>query len=268
MASIAKELGHFEYKGIQFGIECEVEGNRLPEVIPGGFWHIEHDGSLRGGLEYIFSKPMEKEKSINALKLLFKTFDQNKTVLDYSFRTSTHVHVNVGDLELNKVMNIVFLYTLVEDLFVQFCAEHRQGNRFCLRFKEANHLYGVVEKILRDYKAYGMDDAIANISQDQTKYGALNLYTLRKYGTLEFRSLEGTNDIDKITKWLTAIENIVNVGQRYESIADLHDNFFQDPEKIVDEIFTNDFKFEGWKQSVEESYSQAFHLVLTDKGVW
>lgn len=268
MASIAKELGYVEYKGIKFGIECEVEGARLPEVIPGGFWRIEIDGSLRGGLEYILSKPMGKENAITSLKLLFNTFVKNKTVLDYSFRTSTHVHVNVGDLELNKVMNIVFLYTLVEDLFVNFCAEQRRGNRFCLRFKEANYLYGVVEKILKDYRAFGTLDAIGRISQEQTKYAALNLYTLRKYGTLEFRSLEGTNDIDKISKWLTAIENIVNVGQRYENIAELHDDFFQDPEKIVDEIFTEDFKFEGWKQSVEESYSQAFHLVLTDKGVW
>ena len=270
MATVAEVVGHAGYKGILFGVECEVEGERLPEVLPRGLpIRVEADGSLRGGLEYVFSKPLKKNIALKSLSVLFSQFEEAKSKLDYSFRTSTHVHVNVSDVQVSKVLNIIFLYTLVEDLFVHYCAEHRRGNRFCLRFKEAQHLYHILEQMIHYARNGREDHVIAVLDQQVTKYAALNLFTLRKYGTLEFRSLEGTNDLEKISKWIDAIENLVTVAQKYDSISALHEAFFNDPEKIVDEIFTSpEFKYDGWRVGVEESYSQSFHLVLVDKGVF
>lgn len=270
MATVAEVVGRDKHNGILFGVECEVEGERLPDMLPRGLpIRVEIDGSLRGGLEYVFSKPLKKEIALKSLSVLFSQFVEAKSKLDYSFRTSTHVHVNVSDLQVKKVLNIVFLYTLVEDLFVHYCAEHRRGNRFCLRFKEAQHLYHILEQMIR-YAQLGHEDNVINVLDQQvTKYAALNLYTLRKYGTLEFRSLEGTNNLEKISKWMDAIENLVTVAQKFDSIAALHEEFFNDPEKIVDEIFTNpEFKYDGWRAGIEESYSQSFHLVLVDKGMF
>ena len=270
MATVAELVGLGKHNGILFGVECEVEGERLPYMLPRGLpIRVEMDGSLRGGLEYVFSKPLKKEIALKSLSVLFSQFVEANSKLDYSFRTSTHVHVNVSDLEVKKVLNIIFLYTLVEDLFVHYCAEHRRGNRFCLRFKEAQHLYHILEQMIR-YAQVGREENVIDVLDQQvTKYAALNLYTLRKYGTLEFRSLEGTNNLEKISKWMDAIENLVTVAQKFDSISALHEAFFNDPEKIVDEIFTDpEFKYDGWRAGVEESYSQSFHLVLVDKGVF
>lgn len=257
-------------EGLKFGIECEVEGQRLPGEV-GPLFIVEADGSLRnGGLEYVFAKPLDKGASLKALEHLFGQLVKNKSKVDYSFRTSTHVHVNVSDIELKKVLNIIFLYTLVEDLFVNFCEEHRRGNRFALRFKEAERLYEVLRNLVTAVYSGSLDnmvDTLSNIQQNYTKYAALNMYTLVKYGTLEFRSLEGTNDLQKISKWIDAIENIVQLGKEFESIEDLHQAFFNDPEAIINAIFTEEFKFHGWQRAVEESYSQAYQVVLTSKGI-
>ena len=47
-----------------------------------------------------------------------------------------------------------------------------------------------------------------------SKYTALNILPLNKYGTIEFRHLEGTDDIEKITAWLNTLENLWLYGQK------------------------------------------------------
>lgn len=254
-------------EGIHFGVECEVEGRKLPAVVSDE-WRVEQDGSLRDGLEYVFDGPLKPAAAKKALKTLFKKFEEHKTMLDYSFRTSTHVHANVRDMEIKHVLNAVFLYILVEDLFTNFCAENRRGNRFCLRFKDAQWLYTVVSQMAQNIHAGNEPRAIVGVDQNTVKYSALNLYTLQKYGTLEFRTLEGTNDYNKIVMWMDTIQRLLEVSKEFDSLTELHATFFADPEAIVDRIFTDPvFKFDGWKQSVEESYSQAYHIVLSSKGV-
>ena len=261
-------FGRPTYTGVMFGVECEIEGRGLigSQNLK---WKTEHDGSLRDGLEYVFRGALNPLESRLALAELFGELKKAKAQLNYSFRTSTHVHLNVDDLDSTKVNQIIFLYTLVEDLFANFCDENRRGNRFCLRFKEAANLYGVFSKMIQEEEH---PNYIARLEQNNLKYAALNLHTLAKYGTLEFRSLEGTNDQVKIDRWLKVIENLYNVAIRFESIAQLHEVFTANPSAIVDEVFTTDigpelFKFQGWQQSIEDSYSQSYHLVMVSEGV-
>lgn len=258
-----------DYVGINFGVECEVEGVGLPDIIGSRAWRVEEDGSLRNGLEYVLRGALPMEHTIKALMTLFATFKKQGSQLQYSFRTSTHVHVNVQDLEVKQIINIIFLYTLVEDLFMNYCDEHRRGNRFCLGFKEAEGLANKFCKIVRDVYQHQDEHAFMSLDQNSTKYAALNLYTLKKYGTLEFRSLEGTNNLDKIVLWLGAISNLVAVGSSFNSIEELHNAFFNDPEAIVDQVFTDSvFKFPGWQRSIEESYSTSYQVVLAAQGVF
>ena len=47
MATVAEVVGYAGYKGILFGVECEVEGERLPEVLPRGLpIRVEADGPV------------------------------------------------------------------------------------------------------------------------------------------------------------------------------------------------------------------------------
>lgn len=265
--SLSNLLGIPKYNGVLFGIECEVESKRgeLPGFAPQGSGiNAIHDGSLRNGMEYVFSRPKDLKTSLKTLSVLFRFLGEN-SVPSYSFRTSTHVHVNVSDLTVPQITSIIYLYTLVEDLFVNFCEPHRRGNRFCLRFRDANNLYEILGNLVRNKNQAHSHHVFQAFDQGQMKYAALNFYTLLKYGTLEFRSLEGTNDLVKIEKWLTAISNMVTVGKQFDSVAAAHEAFFNNPSAMVDAIFTEDFKFDGWRNSVEEAYSQSYQVVLSEK---
>src|SRR5690606_7279420 len=84
-----------------FGIEIEVEGARFP-IVPA--WEKKTDGSLRGeSAEYVLSHPLDKEPAVEALNALAKAFAENKTVRNYSYRTSVHVHVNVQNFKRNRL---------------------------------------------------------------------------------------------------------------------------------------------------------------------
>jgi hypothetical protein len=64
-----------------------------------------------------------------------------------------------------------------------------------------------------------------DLSEARCKYSALNIYTLRKFGTLEFRALEGLAEPEKLYTWLKFLENLYFVALEY-----------QDPTTILQEF--------------------------------
>lgn len=259
------QRGAPKYKGALIGVELEVEGERLFDDPATKAFAAVHDGSLRGGMEYVLKKPLDHAVALNACKALFKEMDAREARTNYSFRTSTHVHLNVLDMETSQVMNLIYLYMLVEPMMMNCVAEHRRGNRFCLRFFDSEALSVKFADIIRDFHR------IYHLSQDEYKYSALNLATLAKYGTVEFRALEGTRDEAKLESWFKTITNLRSVALEFENLRQIHEAFIQDPEALIDRVFheglVEQAKADGWKQSVEESYSLSYHMVLVSEGV-
>lgn len=244
-------------KGAQLGIECETEGRNLP-MLDNRFWRTEQDGSLRNGLEYV-SHPLKPEALRPAFTALNTGFRANEAVLDYSFRCSTHVHVNVQDFNENQLKSMIFLYMMYENVFMNYVAPHRVGNRFCLRFQDAGALTWEVESMFRIIRENNLAHAIANLRQDALKYAAFNLYTLRKYGTLEFRALQGTSDITVVEPWVQAILNLRMLAAAWEEPAALYAKFLEDPRDFADKLFghaPDKFLLPGWQEQVEEGFSQ------------
>lgn len=252
-------LGAAEAKfGVQFGIECETEGRRLPNILT-PFWNTEQDGSLRGGLEYV-SKPLSAESVKPALSALFKEIKDEKGIPEYSFRCSTHIHVNVQDLDQEELFTMIFLYMMYENVFMNYVDAERVGNRFCLRFQDAGALITEFTKLVKNTRSYGLARAIRNLNQNTLKYAALNMYTLVTYGTLEFRALEGTNNVDKIHNWVIAIEKLRALSVALKTPQDAYAAFLHDPSGLAENIFGHasaSFLKEGWHEQVEEAYSQS-----------
>lgn len=243
--------------GPKLGIECETEGRGLP-VIANAFWRTEQDGSLRNGLEYV-SAPIMPEKVVTAINNLIANQQKHGAVVDFSFRCSTHVHINVQDLNEKQLVNMIFLYALFENVFMNFVAKERVGNRFCLRFQDAGALTYEVAQFFR----YALQERLAvgvhELNQNSLKYAAINLYTLRKYGTLEFRALEGCNDPQRIKKWIDAIVALRELAMNYDTPRALYEDFLERPHNMAMRLFGHaraDFLKDGWKQQVEEAVSQ------------
>lgn len=178
-----------------FGVEIEVEGDDLPNVDT-AIWRSEADGSLRGGIEYVMKEPVLQRKLAIALRQLTRKLDEAGAKLDFSFRTSVHFHVNVQELTAAQVCAMIYTYILLEGPLMTFCGDVRKGNRFCLRYEDAE----AMDKELSEMFRMG-DDGMRRRPNDKMRYAAINIEALSKYGSLEFRAMQGNIDIPRLTAW-------------------------------------------------------------------
>lgn len=241
---ISAKYGVKHLVGAIAGVELEIEGVNLPSQAYIPSWRVVRDGSLRDGMEYVIKEPAGALKLRENLKEIEEAFKSCKTKTDYSFRTSTHVHVNVSNLNMEQVKAITVLYYVFENQYTGFCAPSRQGNRFALRLRDAEGISTILRRLVVSNEA-----PTANIA----KYTALNLAALPQYGTLEFRTLEGTDDWERIYTWIRALLRLRKVGRDFGSIS----AFRELPTKeLADMIFNTDrlkglFLKPGWEQEVE-----------------
>lgn len=203
-------LNRKETKG-QVGIEIEIEGTRLPhEDETPSPWQYHSDGSLRGkdNGEYVLARPVMFDAVPEALKKLWDVFATKKTTFDESMRTSVHVHLNCQTFHLNRLTAFMALYFTFEEVLTEWCGEHRVGNLFCLRAKDAP---AIISQIRRFIKTDGRAEL-----RDSLHYSGLNANALHKFGSLEVRSLRGCSDPKTILDWVGILERFYTLSAEFE----------------------------------------------------
>lgn len=242
--TLASQRGLKQTSG-DIGIEIEVEGRRLPNVgisvqdCPSfskykNIWAYHHDGSLRGeeNAEYVLIRPIEFDRVPEALGVLWSMFDEAKSVIDDSNRTSVHVHLNCQKFHTNRLTSLMALYIIFEEILTAWCGDHRVGNLFCLRAKDAPGMLHQIKSLINlDFQG-GIGENL--------HYSGMNVHALNKYGSLEFRSMRGTQDPDTIIQWCKVLRRL------YDLSAD-----FRDPREIC-------YLFSG------EGPVNFFHTILGD----
>ncbi len=186
-----------------FGLEIEVENVKLGQfndaIDNTGYliWTPKPDNSLRNnGMEFV-SVPMKGVMIHKALNFLA---DALGSKIDFSSRTSVHVHINVRDMTISQIAAIGVVYAAVERMLFKWIGKGREHNIFCVPLYETHDLQGLFSA------------AIARFHQPVSyKYSALNFNTtclnsgLPLYGTVEFRHLYGTLDVHTIIDWINLI---------------------------------------------------------------
>lgn len=203
------------------GLELETENaNRDPHFYidysekKGMLWNVDRDGSLRGGeaaYEFI-SRPTQLQHIIPELGafLQFAKFNER----NYSDRCSVHVHTNVTDFTQDMLASLALTYTVIEETLFQyvnhFKAPTKEGycrdtNLYCIPWSQCRLNYKLIEGIF-------------NPSQKKfakwQKYTALNLVPITTQGTVEWRHMHGTADMEKLTRWLNVIGSIMRYAKR------------------------------------------------------
>lgn len=244
-----------EVVGAVFGLELEIEGQGLPGYINDPRWQAKPDGSLRNGMEYVFTEPLGSVATKDALESLGQKLEEQGAKLDYSFRTSTHVHVNVSNLDLNVVKSLALLWYLFEDEYINFCDRKRKGNRFCLGLKDAN------DGVLANLDRLMSHDQVP--PRDRGKYSALNLCTLEQFGTLEFRCLEGTNDWTRIFTWVRALAALRKASKELGEPSAVVEASREELANLLfpTERLKTQFLKEGWEQRFEYNRSLLFPVI-------
>ena len=209
-----------------FGVEVELEGNNIVDRngLLNMYWAAHNDGSLRvrnlgdEAIEYVFRAPLSKAETEAALKMLCAFLNMPNRKVYESYRTSIHVHVNCLQETLGTILNYITIATILDELLVSQNGEHRIGNNFCLRMRDAE---GVLRDLIGSLEAHGHIHGI----HGNERYSSVNLASLTKFGTIEFRSLECTTDYDRIMHWVNTLQAMKEAARGY-----------RDPTKVIEEF--------------------------------
>lgn len=209
----------------RFGIEIEAEF--LENFIVGHgeldpAWAVHQDNSLKcNGREFVFRTPLSLEDSTAKVKGIYEKLLGSKNQFD-SMRAGTHIHLNVTDLTVKEMFTTMAAYYILEDLLLEDMGEDRQGNFFCLSGKDAEFTHmsindALVKKSIQSAKVFSSEDF---------RYAALNLVSVTKFGSLEFRSLRTPKEPGPILDWLNTIELLSrNSVALFKDPAQLCSNF-------------------------------------------
>lgn len=197
----------------QIGLEIEVEGVGLPR--PARFWKVDADASLRGeSCEYVLKKPLSLPQAKLAIDHLGECYTEASTVVHESVRAGVHVHINCQDLNIVQLYTFMTLYLALEPLLVHYCGSTREGNLFCLRSQDADYLLWALTHAAQSKDFLSLDD-------ENLRYASMNVMALASYGSLEFRAMRGTADLEAIWIWVKMLHILKLKAQAYDSPADI-----------------------------------------------
>jgi hypothetical protein len=247
-------------KGL-FGIEVEVEGDNLPKELP-RYWRCIKDGSLRGeSMEYVLSKPLDKPEAENAIIYLNAALQDSQ--LHMSFRTSVHVHLNIQNIYKSQLNRLLYTSFLVEDLLVEFSGEGRVGNRFCLRVRDAEYQLNFLQLMLK------INNQLQRIPPDEGKYAAINLCTIRTYGSVEYRSMQGTTDVQTLSRWMSLIEKIYTFACSSSlSLKEITALAVTSPEEFMRLVFgelAEHLMFKNYEHALVDADKRMFYLAFEEE---
>lgn len=237
------------------GIEIEIEGTNLPRL-DNGNWRTEADGSLRGeSAEYVFSSPKSLLGTRKALLELGGQLEANGSQVEDSGRAGVHVHVNCQELTITQLYNFATLYLILEDLLVEWCGEDRVGNLFCLGAQHAEFT------CLSLARAMDIKEWRQVFYTDELRYASMNLKSLGQYGSLEFRAMRSTGDMEAIYKWAKTLLQLRKFAEKAPNPQEfVYQMSFGGEEAFVDHhlpLLAEEVKVKGWKDSLKAGMRRA-----------
>jgi hypothetical protein len=194
----------FRDKSVHIGLEVEAENIlKIDPQLTLCFWSVHEDGSLRNRGREFKTYPMPLQYSEAALKLLFNSLNKD---VDFSKRTSVHAHIDMRQLSMSQSMGVLYTYAAMENLLFKFAGANRRNSIFCVPLIETDLLFHNNGKPV---------DMFLQLLKKWQKYTALNLKPLQTFGTMEFRQLPGTDNIQQILIWLDLLTHIRVFAYRY-----------------------------------------------------
>lgn len=200
----------------EYGIEVEAEGTHLPAAVNQA-WSVEVDHSLASGLEareYVMTAPASLEGCRTALDDLARVYAEHNTVVEETDTSGVHVHVNVQEYTPRELFTFIITYLVLEELLVTYCGDMRQGNHFCLRTIDAE---GLVYELTQS----AINRKFGNLNMENIRYSSLNVLSLFKYGSVEFRAMRGTPNLDAIYEWVEILDRVKKGAKQFATPYDV-----------------------------------------------
>jgi hypothetical protein len=210
----------------QVGFEVEVEGTRLPQELRS--WHVTRDGSLKGdgAREYVLKKPLSYLGFCGALTELTEGYERSNSNVRDTVRAGVHAHINVQDLSVVQLFNFITMSVLFENVLAEYCGKSRVGNLFCLRTTDAPYLL----KVMQDVATTGN---LSLFYTDTIRYSFINLKALLEHGSVEFRGMRSTRDMQALKRWAKILLRVRAASLDYANPTDMIDDYRRDSDAFV-----------------------------------
>ena len=246
----------------EIGIEIEMEGQNLKiDDILG--WRAVHDGSLRGeSIEYVLKTPKSRNKVDYYLKILQEALKNSWSILLPSNRCGIHIHINCQKLTTQQVFNFIILYLIFEDVLVKFCGKEREGNTFCLRAKDAEAL---IDALIIAKK----EGSLRRLQHDNYRYASINISSIGKYGSLEFRAMRSLENFNEINPWINILLCIKDKSLEFNQSKEIIEAFSMNGyNRFSRQIFGNYFnliKVENMNDLIVEGARRVQDIAFIDE---
>ncbi|MCK5020995.1 MAG: amidoligase family protein [Candidatus Peribacteraceae bacterium] len=197
------------------GVEVELENitNMSNATSNLDLWNLETDGSLRNnGMEFI-SKVVRGADIITALTQLEDTLKRRNPQYEPSSRTSVHIHIDVRNYTVDKLLNLCVVYAIFERALFNYVGEERAYSNFCVPFYQSDGAVRTVSLINSD-SAHNI-----SVGLSTPKYTALNLAPSRTQGSVEFRQHAGTANKVELLKWINILMSLKRYVNNYNGTS-------------------------------------------------
>lgn len=200
----------------QIGVEIEIETDKkwsqknyesFSDILAAqNYWTIKPEGSIRNGFEIVMQRPLFGKQLTSAIDDIYLVL--NKLPFTTSTRTGIHVHLDISDMLLEQFIKMCAAYALVEPHLFLWEGNNRQDNVFCVPWWQST----VAADLLKDlYRGTSPIDN-SHINRQRYKYSALNLCSLSKFCTVEFRHLRTSLDKNRLLEWISFIFTLKQIG--------------------------------------------------------
>jgi len=198
------------------GVEIEVEADNLPpRDLVARYWKVDADASLRGeSCEFVLKKPLNTRDLDLAFEELQGAINSSGTRLRPTYRAGIHVHINVQDLSPKQLITFISSYFMLEEVLLSYCDKSRIGNHFCLRMTDASYTLDMITQAV-------LDSNLKLLDTEDLRYASLNITSLFKYGSIEFRALESMLDFKKIKIWAGVLQHLKEFSKKITNPTDL-----------------------------------------------
>lgn len=240
---IREAIDLVEVKG-KVGIEIEIEGVKLPDDnctrSNSDYWKADLDGSLKAAeaFEYVLRHPISILSVKPALEELWGIFDRLNSEIFESPKAGVHVHLNVQDFTINELVNLITLFFIFEKPLVKYCGSDREGNLFCLRASDASDMIPHIISVIKTKK-------LGSFKNDDYRYSSINLKSVAEYGSVEFRTMRSTADMDAILSWVKILWDLYRAAK-----------VFDNPRQIICAI-----SGDGYDTFAKSIFKTTYHLI-------
>lgn len=181
-------------------------------------WKIVSDASVRGGWELVSPPLAFTAEAFAQIETVSRVLAGLGAKIDRE--CGLHVHHYAGDLTASQVGKIVALYAKHETWIDAMMPVSRRGrnNRFTKSLNVLGDLAGTVTAFAA-CKSKG--DLLALMSD---RYFKVNVHSLWRHNTLEFRHHSGTIEAAKIINWVQITRALLEKGMAAKTVTVRNDN--------------------------------------------